>query len=75
MTIERERSHSTAAPIAQSEEVTSTQIPIRMSCRIRRTFDLDNVKQMFGCSLHLCALNRALNIQTKYGLLCILERA
>ena len=29
------------------------KIPIQLSMRVRRTFDLDNVKQMFGCNLHL----------------------
>jgi len=30
-----------------------TEIPIALSIRIRRTFDLDNVNQIFGCNAHI----------------------
>ncbi|KAL1507051.1 hypothetical protein AB1Y20_007913 [Prymnesium parvum] len=29
------------------------KIPVSLSVRVRRTFDLDNVKQTFGCNLHI----------------------
>ena len=31
----------------------ATKIPVELSVRVRRTFELDNVKQQFGCNLHI----------------------